>query len=630
MNIAELCSFYDRMVALHPDAGIPEFGWTDSQIPFVICITMDGRLVSVDDTRTKVRSGKSSKLVARMFRVPSAQLRGNNVVARFLVDRLDYALGIPFGKSGPEKAAECHAAFMKRLYRHSDTVPEIGAVVKFLESPGMVEGLASLPEYEEILATVGAVVTFRIAGSPHPTVFGFQSVKDAVRSEAEVDASENVYGDVKCMDCVTGVMCNPVKLHPKVHGVAESNSYGASLVSFNAQSATCYGRDGGMNAPMSTETVFKYSTALDMLLAKGSRHHVRVGNVDYLFWGDSETPVEDCVRHFLSYDTDPSENADCLRTALSALRTGLGKDALDATVGQCADTFFRFVALAAPSKSRISVRMWDGGTAVELASALMRWFDDLDLGDGGVHMTARRILNAIAPNDKKVAPNDKKVDDVNPGLMPEILASAFHGTPLPRRILLMAVQRNMRDRKVTTYRAAILKAYVNRLPERTRKINGMERNVEMGLDPENRNTGYLLGRLLAVCDRIQQCAGTVSDGCPTVGDRFFRGASSNPRNHFWRILSLAKIHLAKISRTRQGLAVVLERELSGIVDLFNATTGIPRTMTPEASAMFGLGYYHQKIEDDKGKNGKSEVSGFEGNEESKFSEKSGEVARKDV
>ncbi len=114
----------------------------------------------------------------------------------------------------------------------------------------------------------------------------------------------------------------------------------------------------------------------------------------------------------------------------------------------------------------------------------------------------------------------------------------------------------------------------------------------MGLDKENTDIGYRLGRLFAIVERIQNDA--VPGANATVRDRFFGAASATPRQIFPVVLKNAQHGLAKIRKEKPGWAINLDKSVQEIVDDVDPKNGFPATLSLEKQGMFVLGYYQQR------------------------------------
>ena len=112
----------------------------------------------------------------------------------------------------------------------------------------------------------------------------------------------------------------------------------------------------------------------------------------------------------------------------------------------------------------------------------------------------------------------------------------------------------------------------------------------MALDKTNENSGYVLGRLFAVLERIQENAQTGLN--KTIRDTYFSAATSNPMVTFKRLQDLAIHHLAKIRNSGKS-TVWLDKLMQEVIDKLSAD-GIPTTLTLEDQGRFSIGYYHQR------------------------------------
>ena len=108
-------------------------------------------------------------------------------------------------------------------------------------------------------------------------------------------------------------------------------------------------------------------------------------------------------------------------------------------------------------------------------------------------------------------------------------------------------------------------------------------------DPENKGTAYVSGRIFAVLESVQYAAqGKTNAG---VRERFFTSASSTPASAFGRLLKNAQNHLSKLKGEKPGLAIVLDKELTGLIAMVET---LPAIFSLEEQGQFAIGYYHQK------------------------------------
>lgn len=112
------------------------------------------------------------------------------------------------------------------------------------------------------------------------------------------------------------------------------------------------------------------------------------------------------------------------------------------------------------------------------------------------------------------------------------------------------------------------------------------------LAPDNPNSGYQCGRLLAVLEEAQRAANPNINA--TIVDRFYGTASSAPASVFPRLLRGVQPHLAKLERDRPGTYRGIQRRVEEVLDEINGRTGFPRTLTTLDQGLFALGYYHQR------------------------------------
>jgi CRISPR-associated protein Csd1 len=214
-------------------------------------------------------------------------------------------------------------------------------------------------------------------------------------------------------------------------------------------------------------------------------------------------------------------------------------------------------------------------------------------GDLAPHFPLRVLLEALAPLGKG--------DEVPTPLIAPLVNAALRGGPYPFSLLQRAVQRMRAEIGQTDWaalqrrdaRAALIKGVLNR--RRARFPHSSCKEVTEAMDPTNTNPGYLLGRLMAVIERIQQEA--LGDINASVIDRFFSGASAAPRSVFLRLLKNARNHVRKGKDTPKSAGTVawLDKQLDQLADPFDPNQGgFPARLSLQDQGLFILGYHHQR------------------------------------
>jgi CRISPR-associated protein Csd1 len=114
------------------------------------------------------------------------------------------------------------------------------------------------------------------------------------------------------------------------------------------------------------------------------------------------------------------------------------------------------------------------------------------------------------------------------------------------------------------------------------------------MDPNNHDIGYLLGRLMAVIERMHQISQTPSnDNGATIVDKYFSGASTSPEVVFPRLMknmrqvSLKARDAPQTAKTARGLENLVDEIMSNI-------EAIPAHLSQEQQGLFVVGYHHQR------------------------------------
>ena len=110
----------------------------------------------------------------------------------------------------------------------------------------------------------------------------------------------------------------------------------------------------------------------------------------------------------------------------------------------------------------------------------------------------------------------------------------------------------------------------------------------MGLNKENSEQPYLLGRLFAVLEFIQK---DTNPGIKaTIRDRYFNSACATPASVFPILIKLMNSHIKKLEREKESAKVYYEKLLTQIVGKLEM---YPKRLSLEEQGRFILGYYHQ-------------------------------------
>ncbi len=173
---------------------------------------------------------------------------------------------------------------------------------------------------------------------------------------------------------------------------------------------------------------------------------------------------------------------------------------------------------------------------------------------------------------------------MSPNLAGEWLRAILTGASYPLTLLSTLLMRLRADHDVSGLRAAILKSLL---------IRNFAMEVPVSLDVENRDSGYLLGRLFAAYEyaQTQALGGSVN---ATIRDQYYGTASATPRAVFPLLQRKATHHLSRLRKDRPGLAVNLDRRIGEIFELADPESLFLPTLSAQRQALFAIGYYHQR------------------------------------
>ena len=634
-----LKALYDYYQAMAELGKVAPSGMEWKAIPFIIVIDEDGTFRRVIDTRDKENKQGREYLVAKAKGRSGLK---SFAISQILWDHSGYILGIPTDDSEEKQvmAPKQHEAFKQELTKLRELFPAnkgFEAIELFYEKyEGQKEGeLPDLFEVEvkdlsniipedillEIKKKVGANISFQLSteSDPNQLISSHRDIRSYLAGSPEEEGEEMG----RCL--VTGEKGTIARLHGGISLFgAQAN---ATLISFQKFSGyDSYGKEQGLNAPISQPASDAIISGLNMLLEKDKNTNYRIGETTFVFWNTLQD--DELLKNYqeatftgLPSDSDFDEEEEATSTSkkkvakkknpeqetkvvVQALRSTLGGK--NANIDRDHSDRFYILALA-PNAKRVSVKLWMEGTISEIVGNTLAHLDDMNIvrfnglldADTPPLRPVYRIMKAIyTATDSTKWPRQ---------VVQELLESIIKGLPYAPALQMACLERIHHDHTskypVTELRAALLKAYINRKHRKNPQI----KQLTMALDKSNSNPAYLAGRLFALLERIQEKA--IPGVKANITDRYFRTASATPGIIFGRLLQLSAFHLSKIKKEHGGLGYYFDRQIQEVLELLpGGQATFDKFFSPDQQSIFAVGYYHQKAyRDQKAENGATEA-----------------------
>jgi CRISPR-associated protein Csd1 len=586
----------------------PDFVLTP--VAWFIRVDTAGNIVSIDDNRVETPSvGKrKARLRARAVRIPRQPQRTRAAVAAFLCDKAEYAFGLSAPadtktQRDPKELIARATLFRFQVERCVEETNDEGAVAVL----GM---LASLANGEQAIAlptdcASNDLFAFVYAPDIDKCVHERPAIAAYWKKERNPEDVAAVKGRFTCL--VTGVKIDEPRNFPKVKRIPGGMTAGVPLVSFNSPAFESYGWKGNENAAISRPAAEACATALERLVHPAfpdprpdhlgetlKPRNVRIGNTTLVGYWASSSAASEAVDMFgiaLASSDDPEAVGELYRS----WRKGHHTEIEDTT---------RFYALTlSGAQGRMVVRDWFETSITDAQRNLEAYFDDL-----------RIVRNTPPPKDHALSPIPSldallgclapfgNRDEVPVPLATAFVSSALRGAQFPLAVLQRALERaraeigkdswadlNRRDARASLIKAVLLRR------RRIAPSSAQYPEPTETMDPNNQNQGYLLGRLMAVLERLQQLA--LDNPNASVVDRYFSAASATPRGVFVRLLKNARHHVRKAQDDERNGGTVrwLDRQVDDIADRFDPShNGFPAALSIEEQGMFVLGYHQQR------------------------------------
>ena len=610
-------------------------------------------LIPVKKKKPKPR-GRSS-LVPRPF--PGARQTGTKPDAGFLHGNSSFVLELDLSKEHKYSKRELNrrrGEFSKLIQSAIDKVTDRGlrSVLDFLSSSGDFEKAkkAAAAKFDAGELFSNHLIAFCLYSDTNPFVH-LRPKLIKYWNDLRAKMADKQSAD-QCL--ITGRIAPSIDKHPPLKRVPGGTPSGVALVSFNEDAFESYGLKRNKNAPVCRPAAEAYTTAINRLLdptyldphnpsIRLPEQRVQLSNDTVaVFWTDTSSRIPaaivpavgegepEAIKKFgislglheswseIQGEKEEQISPEPVRRTFRAPWEGEGIKSYELK-----DTHaFRLLILSG-TQGRAIVRAFHSSRICDTVNAVKNWFDDIRISTLKGKPALWRLINSLALRRDRA--------NLSPNLSSRVFLSILNGKELPHEVLETAIRRcrsepNSRqigarligDQKVTPERAALIKAYLNRQRRRQASpdyISYLE--VKPMLNEEERNRGYLLGRMFACVERMQELA--LGEVGASVTDRFFSGACATPQAVFPRLLKNEIHHYGKAREGKWAgnarwvhgiisqLAVWLVGSENGMqkdetIERFLKRTvgrplkGFPAFLPLPEQGLFTLGYHQQRAE----------------------------------
>jgi CRISPR-associated protein Csd1 len=578
MILQALCGYYERLAA-KSDSGIAMPGWAVTNVTTCITINENGEVVNV---LSLIEDKKPKPMI-----VPQQPKRSSGVCPAFLCDNAGYFLGMD-EKKGTQKIEATRKLHQEILGKIDDKGAH--AVIKFFTTP----------EHKNLDEIDSGNIVFRLSGESN-YIHNRPAIRDAWEKRNS-DLDENA-DTAQCL--VTGDMAPVERLHGNLSGFGQDKP---TLVGFNQESFKSYNLtkgtekepNNGTNAPVSKAAAFRYVTALNALITDPA-HIVRMADTKLVFWAEHDAAVEENFLYMAlggKQDEKQDENvivdegsARKIKALLSSVKNGKRPDEHGIESG----VTFHILGISA-AKTRLVVRFFYSDTFGNLLDRIGQHYRDIEIV--GTDWEVGKLVKPSGILLETAVQHEYK--NIPPTLEGALMRSIITGCPYPYSLYNAIITRVRADKIINSVRIGVIKGVLNR---NARIVNRKEL-MTVTLNSEEKNTGYLLGRLFAVLVKEQYDAlGKVN---ATIVDKYLNSALATPQTVFPVLLPLFEKH---VSKSEKYFSKQLVQKIVGEL----LPSGFPQTLNAEDQGRFLIGYYHQRqdfykgnsqsVEDNKGNGG---------------------------
>lgn len=565
MILQALTEYYEALLKHNK---VARRGWCQARTAFALNLNADGSLKGVITLKEEKERGKKTVWLPSERLVPQTVTRSSGIAANFLCDNSKYILGVDGAGSG-KRVYECFEAAREKHLKILECAngPMATAVTSFFKTwvPDKAIEHDKLQEvWEEI--TDGSNLIF--------TMDKCEAQEDEEICNAWQRYLEQEGEGEKGICLVTGREDEIARIHGTIKGVQGAQSSGAALVSFNAPAFESYNKEQSYNAPVGKYAAFAYTTALNYLLSE-KNYPFRFGDTTVVYWAETG---EEIYQDVFEWSIEPpKDNQETIKGIFLNLKKqrGIDLDGIELDINQ------RFYILGlAPNAARLSVRFFYENSFGNVLNHIQEHYSRMNIAKPAWEEREYLGVGGMLYETVNQKSKDKKPVPKLPGA---VLRAILANTRYPENLYSSTLIRIRSEQgRITWGRAAIIKAYLI-------QNHHLQKGEEfVGLNEETKDVPYVLGRMFAVLESIQEEANPGINA--TIRDKYFNSSCANPASVFPILMKLKTSHIRKIEREKKGKKIYYEKLLT---ELAGKITEFPRTLTLEEQGRFILGYYHQ-------------------------------------
>ncbi len=544
--IKELAKYYDT----YDKENIPKEGFFVQGVAGCLVISENGNFLLIED----LRSDKKNLNLT----LPGKQKKTGQGVNPNLYgfDKINYLLG--FDKEKKERAIKVHEGFVNEMLKRESIVnnDEFSIFCNFLRKWNIENVDENILDILKEFS--GFYLVVRIGRLSKHYLHEVEDLRFDLFNE-----NEEKYD--RCS--ISGKIDKTARTHEKIKGVIGATSSGAGLISFNTESSESYGLKQSYNSGIGEKTAFKYTTALNYLL-RLKKNRMFVQNITVVFWSDNKIGEDIFNFGFNNNNNNNNNNNDIIdiktKKMLQNIKNGIFSINNNENV---------YILGIIPFVGRISVNLWESISVNLFAKNILLHQNRLNFEDIN-NIPIWKILSSIS--------------EKNPSLTENLFRSIINNTIYPSILLQKLLLKTKKaivsgDESYYKIRTAMIKAIL---------IKNYERKITMSLNNEEKNQGYLLGRLFSILGHVQKYAlGKTNSSVKS----YYSSACSTPAMIFPSLMKKAQNHINKL---KDGQSFWAESQIGNIVQNIKE---FPKTLNLIDQGQFTIGYFHQRIENYKKK-----------------------------